>query len=342
MTYLHGARVYEPRTSDSGRRRTRVDDPVNDVITRQRVCAIVVIRDRETFPERLLATLSGLARPPDDILVLTRSDGPRPAADASSATVLTLDAGEGPAGGFYAGIKHAYGSGFDWFWLLHDDVTPDPEALEKLLEASAAVPGLPAPYLLASKVLGRDGRLDPEHAPFPDTKRVPHAVLAVSGGLVPVRSADFTSVLVSRTAVRHHGLPIRGYFDCGYELEYAARLLREGIGYAVPQSVVRHDRDPGAGTRERADGVYYDVRNTVFMLKGNAWMGREKVQLLIDLLPRMRLRGSVVEHAAMVARGVADGVRRSPESGGGLRHAVSDAAEDRPDVARVEAVENEV
>ncbi len=54
-----------------------------------------------------------------------------------------------------------------WFWLLEEGVEPDPTALAELLVPLTADGELPAPVLVASKVLGRDGRLDPRSAPWP-------------------------------------------------------------------------------------------------------------------------------------------------------------------------------
>jgi len=292
---------------------------VNGATDSGRVAVIVAIRvrdgEREPLIGPLLEAVRQETRAPDDILIVDEADADatRALAREAGARLVPLPTGEGPAGAFYAGMKEAYDDGFDWLWLLYDDVLPEPSALERLLQASTAVPDLPAPYLLASKVLTPAGQLHPGHAPFADTKRVPHAVRSVSSGLVPVRSADFASLLVSRAAIRDHGLPIGDYFDGEYDREYTARLLREGIGFVVPASVVRRDAQPGRRSSGQADGLYLDVRNAVFMMKGDAWMGREKVQLAIDLVPRARagLRDSGLRGAGAVARGLADGLRRS-------------------------------
>jgi len=43
----------------------------------------------------------------------------------------------GGAGQFYNGLKLAYAYKYDWIWLMDDDVYPDPDALEKLILATA-------------------------------------------------------------------------------------------------------------------------------------------------------------------------------------------------------------
>ncbi len=276
-----------------------------------RTCAIIARTPDGRSLAGCVAALGEQTHPVDEILVVDSLAGGSAGSPVEAAppgvTLLAHEGDHGPAGRFHEGMKQAYEAGFDWLWLLDDDVVPEPAALASLFEASTAVPELPEPYLLASKVLAPDGRLHPDHVPFPDTKRVPHAVRSVSGGLLPLRASSFASVIISRAAVRDHGLPVKSYFDRSYAREYSARLLREGIGFVVPRSVARLERAPGAASR---DDLYRDVRNTVFMMRGDAWMGREKVQLAIDLAPKARASG--LRSAATIARGLADGLRRSP------------------------------
>ena len=39
----------------------------------------------------------------------------------------------GGAGGFYTGVKFAYENGADWVWTMDDDVVPNYECLEELM-----------------------------------------------------------------------------------------------------------------------------------------------------------------------------------------------------------------
>ena len=39
----------------------------------------------------------------------------------------------GGAGGFHFGVRWAYEKGFDWIWLMDDDVEPEPDCFEKML-----------------------------------------------------------------------------------------------------------------------------------------------------------------------------------------------------------------
>lgn len=46
---------------------------------------------------------------------------------------VRLPSNTGGAGGFHAGLRYAFDAGYDWFWLMDDDVEAFPDGLEKLL-----------------------------------------------------------------------------------------------------------------------------------------------------------------------------------------------------------------
>jgi len=47
---------------------------------------------------------------------------------------VRMNENTGGAGGFYEGMKRAYEKTYDWFWLMDDDVEPDPNCLQKMFE----------------------------------------------------------------------------------------------------------------------------------------------------------------------------------------------------------------
>ena len=112
----------------------------------------------------------------------------------------------------------------DWFWLVDGSVSPEPTALERLLEALERLGPLPAPALLSSKVVTRDGSLDPGSAPVPDIRSIDVAVAAYQQGVVAVRIARRGSLLVRRP-------------PAGADTVWTARLLKRELGLLVPGSV---------------------------------------------------------------------------------------------------------
>ncbi len=197
--------------------------------------------------------------------------------------VLALPTNQGGAGGFHAGLAHAYAGRFDWIWLMDDDTIPTATCLEALLEAARRLPAPPA--LLASKVVWTDGRLHPMNHPGLERERADAVVRASELGLMPLRTATFVSLLVSHAAVHAFGLPLRRYFLWSDDIEYTARILRRAPGYLVPSSVVVHKTEqPHTAVSTSGDRFYFHLRNTLYMLRGNSWAPSEKPSVLYFLI----------------------------------------------------------
>src|SRR5207248_8471397 len=107
---------------------------------------------------------------------------------------------------------------------------------------------------------------------------------AVGRGLLPVRAATFVSLLLSRRAVDRVGLPARHFFFQADDIEYTARVLRDGRGFFVPSSIVEHRTQTKHTAVDDHRRFYYHARNTVLMLRGSAWRAREKPVLLFWLV----------------------------------------------------------
>ncbi len=279
------------------------------------VWAVLVTYNRKELLEESLRALSAQERPPDRILVVDNAsdDGTDAvlAAAGPAIEVLRLPVNVGGAGGFSAGIGCAARAGAGWVWLMDDDTIPDPGALAALLDAAAEMPGA---AVLASRVRWLDG--SPHLMNQPGLRRVgpDDAVAAAAHGLVPIRSASFVSVLVSGAEIARHGLPHAHYFIWADDLEYTARILRDGRGYLVPASTVLHKTAGNAGTSESTGPRFaFAVRNWLLMLRGDAWAPIELPSLAKDfvvmILRFLRRNRCSRESLLTVARGIGSGIR---------------------------------
>lgn len=288
----------------------------------EEVCAVVVTHNRLALLRECLSALEGQTHRPERILVVdnasTDGTGNAVRAEFPAAELVSLPENRGSSGGFHAGLQAARTGEQEWFWLMDDDTIARPDALAALLAAPAAVADLPpAPMLLASRVVWRDGRLHPMNTPGFERSDVAHLVQSGARGLLPLRVTTFVSLLVRRAAVDRHGLPPQHFFIWSDDLEFTARILRHEAGYVVPDSVVEH-RTRDAHTAVSASGgrFYFHVRNTLFMLRGSAWNGVEKATLLYLLATTTvaYLIGAQDHRAALqvVARGLRDGLAPLP------------------------------
>jgi rhamnopyranosyl-N-acetylglucosaminyl-diphospho-decaprenol beta-1,3/1,4-galactofuranosyltransferase len=213
-----------------------------------RVCAIVVTYNRAALLGECLAALAGQTRPPDGIVVVDNAgtDGTRAMLRERypAVPVLALPRNVGGAGGFHAGMKWAYGQGYDWLWLMDDDGRPAPDCLARLL-AHARSAGVLVPLQQDS-----GGRLY-GIASWRGEEIDVTADIAARGDVVDGNFVfRFVGPLISRTVIERAGLPHKDYFIWFDDLEYALRIQRMGAGAVVAVPDARFFHDFGGQSRE--------------------------------------------------------------------------------------------
>jgi GT2 family glycosyltransferase len=292
------------------------------------VCAVVITHNRRAMLARCLTALAGQSRPAERTLVVDNasSDGTVQMLEREfpEVEVLALESNQGGAGGFHAGMRHAFATGAEWLWLMDDDTLPEREALAELLAAAArvAAPGsevLLEAVLLASRVVWRDGSVHPLNYPTLERRRMELVLAAAEAGVLPLRSATFVSLLVHRTALERYGLPARHFFLWSDDIEYTSRVVLQGGGaYFVPASVVLHDTEAPADFRAAPpERFYYHVRNTLLIVRsrGRPWRDRLPRLWIAVSSSAAYLRGDAAGarlRLAAVARGWRDGLRDPP------------------------------
>ena len=287
----------------------------------QRVCAVVPTYDRRIL---LLETLAGIAaqtRPADTILVVDNNstDGTASAVRRSypSAELLRLPINTGSAGGFGQGAAWACDRGYEWIWLLDNDSIPEPEALARLLDAYRRFPPTKRPALLASKVVWTDGSILPLNVPIFKRKDLGLLYLAAEHATISLRAAPYAGILVHRSLIEHHGLPVEDYFLWEDDIEWTGRMLNHGFGVLVPDSVVCHKTFSNPSTNADAGPrFYYEIRNKIWMLRySDAYRPMEKMRFALMLVAetcRFLARQSAAEGVPIVARGIVAGALKRP------------------------------
>ena len=106
-----------------------------------RIAAVVVTYNRKVLLGECLDGLLRQTRPLDAIFILDNAstDGTEDFLKnhgylrQERIQYIRLRSNTGGAGGFHAGLRCAFEAGYDWFWLMDDDVEPFPNGLEQLL-----------------------------------------------------------------------------------------------------------------------------------------------------------------------------------------------------------------
>ena len=185
----------------------------------------------------------------------------------------------GGAGGFNLGMRWAVEAGYDYVWVMDDDTLPDPDALEKLLEADRILEGNYG--WLSSVALWTDGsecRMNRQKLKKDFYEYSP----LMKYGLVQAEQATFVSLFLRSETIRQFGLPIKEFFIWGDDIEFTRRIaVRGGLPcFMAGQSQVVHATKTNVGSNvalddvERIDRYFYAFRNEAHLYRQEGIKGR--------------------------------------------------------------------
>jgi len=175
-------------------------------------------------------------------------------------------------------VRAAAGGPEAWLFLVEDGVEPAPDAAERMLGALDDLGEAPAPALLAATVLAPGGGLHPAAEPWIPLLDRKVVIAAARKGLTSVRMARWGALLVRAQAVERHGPPRADFAGGADDLEWTARILREGHGYVVPAATAIDRRPPRGRITLREAG------HRLRMLREPIWVAQEPVWFGFELL----------------------------------------------------------
>jgi len=214
------------------------------------IYAVVLSYKRKGLLKRCLDGINAQTRRCDAVIVVDNAsnDGTEEMlleSGIDNLKIYVLSHNTGASGGFSAGFRIAYQQGADFVWMMDDDVIPEPDALEKLLEADDQLRARREPFsYLLSRAHTEDGLLTNVPRIDERTNAIAYenwpALLDI--GVIPVRPATFVSILVPRASLQRHGLPLASMFMWGDDTEFTLRISKDVPGYLVAASKVLHMR----------------------------------------------------------------------------------------------------
>lgn len=194
-----------------------------------RICAVVVTYNRKAYLEKCLRALENQTRPLDAILVVDNcsTDGTDVMLDEQfrCLSCLRLETNSGGAGGFHEGMKWAFELGFDWLWVMDDDIEALPDALANLLEFKEVSDFIhPRRLSHSGQPFPWEGVLDPTSL---HKKQFPTDVSFESGrAWIPVNYGCFEGALIHRRIVEQIGFPDKRFFVQGDDEIYGYQASR--------------------------------------------------------------------------------------------------------------------
>jgi rhamnopyranosyl-N-acetylglucosaminyl-diphospho-decaprenol beta-1,3/1,4-galactofuranosyltransferase len=129
---------------------------------------------------------------------------------------IRLPINSGGAGGFNEGVKRAYEAGFEWLWLMDDDVEPVPDALKKMLSHANI-----SFCIQACKVFS-DGQSEgwERWANIDDSGRRTASLQPHSREYIIAQTGCFEGMLIHRQIVSKIGFPDKRFFVGGDDVAY--------------------------------------------------------------------------------------------------------------------------
>ncbi len=209
------------------------------------VTAVIVTHNRLELLKECITAVKAQTYQPSAILVVNNdsSDGTTEWLKKQNEILNIHQSNRGGAWGFYTGIKGAYNTGADWFWIMDDDTIPYPSTLEYLTKAVEDTNSEDNFGFFSSKVTWTDGNLHLLNKPHVDQSFSGKNSFAYYNkkGLTPLAYNSFVSIIISKEAVEKAGLPIKEFFIWNDDIEYTQRIRKNGfVGALVEKSVVVH------------------------------------------------------------------------------------------------------
>lgn len=212
------------------------------------IAAVIVTYNRLALLKECIAAVEAQQNEECDLLIIDNAstdgtDEYLKELSAADARVkhFRLSENTGGAGGFNYGIRKAAELKYDYIWIMDDDTIPEPDCLDKLMEADRIVGGPDNYGYLSSSVFWTDGTECKMNRQKINRKYF-DKLQYLEKGIILIDQATFVSLLLPRQTVVKAGLPIKEYFIWGDDIEYTRRIsVRMHMpGYLVGQSRVIH------------------------------------------------------------------------------------------------------
>jgi GT2 family glycosyltransferase len=245
--------------------------------------------------------------------------------DTSNLTYINLGENRGGAGGFNAGVKWAYKNGYEWVWLMDDDVEPEENCLEimnKFTSDSKCIHPTKR-YSENGKVFNWEGYLNESSSfsvRYPTEKFRKEEFTTVNMGC-------FEGMLIHKEIIEKIGFPDERFFIAGDDLIYGFLASKHTPVYYLrdaefKKKILKDEKSYFLGISRPLQSpfyLYFNTRNHFlkkdYLIKTGTGssMSINKVLILknIKLLAECVLFFRTNSHLKMFCLGLFDGLKRN-------------------------------
>lgn len=285
-----------------------------------KIAAVVVTFNRKELLPQCLDGILAQTHVPDTIIIVDNhsSDGTdemlktRGYLDRENIEYLKLSSNKGATGGFHEGMHHARAHGAEWFWILDDDIRPEPTCLHTLLT-----------YRDISKCLhprrvdreGRDVVWEPIFDPAAGiATHLDNRSFKNGKEVAFVNAGCFEGMLIHESIVASIGLPDARFFIINDDTIYGFLASLYTNVVCVKGAVIT--RLLPLNTKVLGTRTYYYIRNQflirehlkrIGLLRGSFYVWFFLAVMHHGIVPVLRYRSFITPWYAF--RGILDGVR---------------------------------
>lgn len=222
------------------------------------------------------------------------------------------------SGGFQVGVEWGIDLGYEYLWIMDDDVQPYKDALSEFMKADKFLNGKWG-YLS-----GVAYWIDGSYCKANIQKKGLFTFVNEKDylkSIVPILMASYVSLFIRSEVVTEVGLPILEYFMYTDDYEYTSRISREYQGYMVTGSKVVHMMKQNKKAKfatEDVSRIYrynYLYRNDVhcyrqYGLKGWIYVIAKDIKACMDIL--IHKTENKKEKIGIIYKGFKEGLKFNP------------------------------
>lgn len=207
------------------------------------VVVVVVTYNRLLYLKECVYALRNQTYKSDQILVVNNNstDGTTLWLNEQSDLTVIHQENLGGAGGFYTGIKTAYDQGFDYIWVMDDDVEPELDCLEKLMRGFEDF-GDEYDVLMPDRFYGEDRKLRWRYGtqfnfinPFKNMG-IGKGICATDNlekKILPIVCFPFEGPMFKRSVIEKVGNVEKDFFINHDDTDYSIRIINAGFKIGV-------------------------------------------------------------------------------------------------------------
>lgn len=235
------------------------------------VAAVVITFNRLELLKEVLSAVKNQSRKPDKIIVVNNSstDGTSEwLSDQNDIKVITQE-NLGSSGGQYTGLNVAYELGYEWIWTMDDDVVPDINCLENLLNSNSK-------YLIRAPL-----RFDNNNKPYLNdaisynftnpmkslwVELINNELLKKD--YIEAIGITFEGPLIHRSVIEKIGLPNINFFIFADDTEFFVKANRAGFKSIIVTSSKLYRKI------SLPDNIYKFSWKTYYIIRNLIWLDR--------------------------------------------------------------------